>query len=46
MEIFVSKTSRSQEFLIETKRTKIHSVSLDICKTRDDSVAKTIESKL
>ena len=43
MEIFVS--SRSQTFEeVRTKLTKIHSVTLDICKIRDDLVAKTIES--
>ena len=31
---------------VRTKRTKIHSVTLDIYKTRDDLVAKTIESSL
>ena len=31
---------------VRTKLTKIQSVTLDICKTRDDLVAKTIESRL
>ena len=31
---------------VRTKLTKIHSVTLDICKTRHDLVAKTIESRL
>ena len=31
---------------VRTKLIKIHSVTLDICKTRDDLVAKTMESRL
>ena len=30
---------------VRTKLTKIHSVTLDICKTRNDLVAKTIHSR-
>ena len=47
VEIFYPKHPDRKNFEeVRTKLTKIHSVTLDICKTRDDLVAKTIESRL
>ena len=47
MEIFDPKHPDRKNFEeVRTKLTKIHSVTLDICQTRDDLVTKTIESGL
>ena len=44
---FESKHPDLKNFeVVRTKLTKIHSVTIDICKTRDDLVPKTIESRL